>query len=171
MALVLTVLALAAPIAAGTLEDLLWDLQLVPLEGPAPAFELTALDGARVSLADFRGRPVLLYFWLASCPYCTQELPSVIEQVRRDYEPRGLAVLAVNIEEDRAIVAAWVRVHKVTSRVLLDPTGAANRAYRVIGTPTVFLIGRDGHLVAKAISTRPWTGETGRSVFQALLAR
>ena len=50
-------------IAANDLEDLLWDLQIVPLDDSAPPFTLEALDGRRRSLAEFRGRPVMLYFW------------------------------------------------------------------------------------------------------------
>jgi hypothetical protein len=94
-----------------------------------------------------------------------------MEQVKRDYGPRGLAILAINMEEGRATVAAWVKQHQVTNTVLLDPAGAANRAYRVTGTPTVFVIGRDGTLVGKALSTKAWTGATGRALLQALLAR
>ena len=47
------------------LDDLLFDLQLVPLEGQTPPpFELERLsDGKKVTLAEHRGRPVLLYFW------------------------------------------------------------------------------------------------------------
>ena len=47
------------------LEDLLFDLQLIPMSGQAPpAFELERLiDGKKVRLAELRGRPVLLYFW------------------------------------------------------------------------------------------------------------
>jgi len=46
------------------LEDLLFDLQLVPLTGETPPpFELERLDGRKVTLAEHRGRPVLLYFW------------------------------------------------------------------------------------------------------------
>jgi hypothetical protein len=47
------------------LDDLLFDLQLIPLSGQAPpAFELERLiDGKKVTLAELRGRPVLLYFW------------------------------------------------------------------------------------------------------------
>ena len=51
-------------VAAGSLDDLLMDLQLVPLDGRAPKpFELQSLDGRRVALADLAGRPALLYFW------------------------------------------------------------------------------------------------------------
>ena len=51
-------------VVAGSLDDLLMDLQLVPLDGQAPKpFALRSLDGPRVTLADFAGRPALLYFW------------------------------------------------------------------------------------------------------------
>lgn len=50
--------------AAVELEDLLWDLQIVPLDGQTPPdFTLGRLDGKKVLLSDFRGKPVLLYFW------------------------------------------------------------------------------------------------------------
>ena len=63
MALSLFLIALAAPAAARPLDDLLWDLQLVPLDGPAPPLALPALDGPPVALAGLRGRAVLVYFW------------------------------------------------------------------------------------------------------------
>ncbi len=50
--------------AAVDLEDLLWDLQLLRIDGdPAPGFTLKDLKGTKVSLSRFQGRPVLLYFW------------------------------------------------------------------------------------------------------------
>ena len=65
LALVAACLALGqAAVGGDAVEDLLFDLQLIPLDGQSPsAFTLEALDGARVSLADFRGKVVLLYFW------------------------------------------------------------------------------------------------------------
>jgi hypothetical protein len=98
-------------------------------------------------------------------------LPSAIEQAHRAFKDAGLTVLAVNLGEDRATVAAWVRAKGVTSTVLLDPDGVAQRAYRVTATPTVVLVGRDGRLVGRAHGNRPWMGEKGRRLFQALLAK
>ena len=51
-------------VAAGSLDDLLMELQLVPLDGQRPKpFALPSLDGRQVALADLAGRPALLYFW------------------------------------------------------------------------------------------------------------
>ena len=50
--------------AADTIADLAIDFRMNPLDGQvAPAFTLSALDGKRLSLADFKGQVVLLYFW------------------------------------------------------------------------------------------------------------
>ena len=59
-----TLLLGAGPAAADRVDDLLFDLQLVPLDGRTPReFTLPDLAGTPVSLAHFRGRVVLLYFW------------------------------------------------------------------------------------------------------------
>jgi len=53
-----------AQVVAGSLEDLVMDLELVPMDGQTPKpFTLESLDGRRVALADLAGRPALLYFW------------------------------------------------------------------------------------------------------------
>jgi cytochrome oxidase Cu insertion factor (SCO1/SenC/PrrC family) len=63
-ALLLGVLLAATPPSDEELEERLWDLYIVPLNAEsAPAFTLASLSGKQVSLSDFRGRPVLLYFW------------------------------------------------------------------------------------------------------------
>jgi hypothetical protein len=46
-----------------------------------------------------------------------------------------------------------------------------SRAYQITGTPTVFLVGRDGRLVAKAPGTKLWASPQGRELLRALLAR
>ncbi len=65
---VLVLLAASLCVSSGAraadLEDLLFDLQLIPLSGEtAPAFRLESLVGKKASLSDYRGKPVFLYFW------------------------------------------------------------------------------------------------------------
>lgn len=170
--LVLTLVSVA-PASGATVDELAAALNLVPLYGAAPpALALERLaDGATVTLPSLQGRPVLVYFWATWCPYCSRELPSTIEQVHREFGPRGLVVLAVNMEESRETVRAWVRAHKLTMDVLLDLSGAVNGAWGVAYSPVVFVVGRDGRLVARAIGTRDWTAPEGRAFLEALMAR
>ena len=97
-------------------------------------------------------------------------MPSTIEQVHKEFNQKGLTVLAVNMRENRNRVAKWVKEKNVTSLVLLDSNGAVARLYQVTGTPTVVLIGRQGELIGRAVGSREWTGEKGRGLFEALLS-
>jgi cytochrome c biogenesis protein CcmG, thiol:disulfide interchange protein DsbE len=96
-------------------------------------------------------------------------LPSTIEKVHQEYRDRGLIVLPISIEEGRRKVSGWADKQRLTLPLLLDPEGDVSAAYRITATPTVFLIGRDGKLVAKAVGTKAWTSEQGRAVLQLLL--
>lgn len=96
-------------------------------------------------------------------------MPSTIEQVQKEFGPKGLGILLINIQESRDTAARWVKEKGITPRVLLDLDGSVTAAYRVTGTPTVVLIGRDGKLVGRAIGTRGWTSDAGRALLNALL--
>ena len=98
-------------------------------------------------------------------------MPSTIEQLHREYGGRGLAVVAVNMEESADAVAAWVRSKRITVQVALDPSGIASQEWGITATPSAFLVDRDGRLAARAVGTRPWTDAEGRAVIEALLAR
>jgi hypothetical protein len=75
----------------------------------------------------------------------------------------------VNFKEAPATVAAWVRARGVTAPVALDRDGAVTALYRVAGTPTVFLIGRDGRMVARAVGPQAWTSGRARQLLDLLV--
>ena len=83
---------------------------------------------------------------------------------------KGLAVLAVSMEEPPAKVAAWTKKVGLPFPVFLDEDGTVRRAWKVTSTPTVFLLDRRGRLVGKAVGTKPWASPAGRALFTALLA-
>lgn len=111
----------------------------------APDFELTDLDGKRVRLSDFRGKPVVLNFWATWCPPCRQELPIFqdLHQRRGD----AFVLLAVSEGESQQDVLAFIHKYGYTFRVLLDPQLIVGRAYGAHGIPKTFVIDPDGVIV------------------------
>ena len=95
-------------------------------------------------------------------------MPS-INQVHREWEPKGVTVLLVNIREDRQKVARTIAERGYTALAVLDPSGEVTESYGVRGTPTAFLIAPDGTIAGRAIGPRAWTGPDARALFQALL--
>jgi hypothetical protein len=95
-------------------------------------------------------------------------LPS-INALQAELEKDGLTVLLVDISEPRDTVARAAASRGYTARVLLDSDGRASDAYRVQGTPTVYLVGRDGMVIGRAVGRRPWAEPPGRALLAALL--
>ena len=89
--------------------------------------------------------------------------------MHKEFGPKGLSILLINIQERRDTAARWAKEKGITPRVLLDPDGSVTGAYRVTATPTVVLIGRDGKMVGRAIGMRAWTSPAGRALLSALL--
>ena len=96
-------------------------------------------------------------------------MPSTIERLYRERAGQKFAILLIDIKEDPERVAAWVKARGITVPVLVDQDGAVTSVYRVTATPTVFLIGRDGRLVARASGTRPWNNAPSRELLDVLL--
>ena len=95
-------------------------------------------------------------------------MPS-IDALQSEFRKDGLTVLLVDITESRDTVAQVVAARGYSARVLLDPDGRASETYRVQATPTVYLIGRDGMVLGRAVGPRPWTQPPGRALLAALL--
>ena len=96
-------------------------------------------------------------------------MPSTIERIHREFKDHGLRVVAIDIQESRDKVATWVARHGVSFTVLLDADGRVAQQYGVTATPTVFVVGRDGRLLGKALGTREWMSPPGRALLQTLV--
>ncbi len=109
----------------------------------APALSLTDLDGRPVTLADFRGRPVVLNYWASWCEPCRDEFPELRDALAA-HASDGLAVVGVLFKDDVAPAKDFMQKMSATWPSLADPDGVGAAAYRVIAPPTTYFIDRDG---------------------------
>jgi peroxiredoxin len=111
----------------------------------APNFTLTSLNGKQVSLSDFRGKPVMLNFWYATCPGCLQEIPGM----QRFYAAQQAAgkhfvILGVNSVDDAQTAQQFAQQSGLTYTLVLDQNQQVATLYNLTATPTSYFIDRHG---------------------------
>jgi len=118
----------------------------------APDFSLYSLDGTPYTINQFRGKRILLNFWLEGCPACEKEMP-LIQAAFDKYNRDQLVILAVNVRGDPDKVNYFVRSQKLTFPVILDSQGNADDLYRPPYFPTTFFIDSKG-IIRQIITER-----------------
>ena len=110
---------------------------------PAPAFAGTTLDGETLSLADLRGRPVVVNFWGPSCVPCRDEFPLFLAKLA-EHRADDLAIVGILMFDPPAPARDFIADHGATWPTIDDPEGAIRTAYRAIARPQTYFIDRDG---------------------------
>lgn len=109
----------------------------------APDFTLLTLDNKELSLSQFRGKIVMVNFWITSCDACANEMP-LIQGVFDKWSREDLEILAVNTGERAVFVQNLVNRQGLTFPVLLDSDETVSDIYRISALPTTFFINTDG---------------------------
>ena len=112
---------------------------------PAPDFTLETLDGAQLSLASLRGKPVLVDFWATWCGPCEETIPVLIE-FQRKYADR-VHVLGVSVDWERELVAPYAREMGMNYPVLYGDDALAID-YGAPGFPTLFVVDAQGRIAS-----------------------
>jgi cytochrome c biogenesis protein CcmG, thiol:disulfide interchange protein DsbE len=124
-----------------------------PLVGKAaPDFDLHDLDGNEVHLADYRGRPTLVYFWASWCLPCRTEFP-LLKQALIDHAGDRLAVLGVVFKDSPENAASFMTAYGAPWPALVDLGGATAAAYSVNVPPLTFYLDAAG--VVRTVSFGP----------------
>jgi len=114
----------------------------------APAFALTSLDGKKVSLADYKGRPVLVNFWATWCGPCKVEMPW-FEEFRKQYAAQGFEILGLadDVDAGKDMIAKVATKAGVSYPILLTD-GKVQTAYGGLDVlPMSFYVDRNGVIV------------------------
>ncbi len=164
---------LALACVAGLLALLVWKLghqQHAPRVGAmAPPFTLRRLDGpGMVSLASYRGRPIVLNFWASWCVPCKSEA-TVLERDWTRYRGRGVVFLGVDYHDLAPDARRFVSAHALTFTMLEDGSGAVTGSYGISQVPETYVLDRRGRIVAHLAG--PITDPAFRGEFRTAVAK
>lgn len=109
----------------------------------APDFALRSSGGPNMRLSELRGQVVLLAFYGSRCSQCGPQL-AALDRLLATYRPAGLAVLAVNVDDNQEAARSFIAAQRVSLPMLLDPEKAVARSYRIDNLPMLLLIDRAG---------------------------
>jgi thiol-disulfide isomerase/thioredoxin len=139
---------------------------------PAPAFIMKDLTGRDVSLADYKGKVLVLDFWATWCGPCHETLPFVVETMKHYKDDANVRFLFVNTRErssnSRDLVSKYMARNQYDFTVVLDELNADGkqerfyRAFHVAGLPTRMVI--DGHGIVRFESIGYPTGKTNEEL-------
>jgi cytochrome c biogenesis protein CcmG, thiol:disulfide interchange protein DsbE len=114
---------------------------------PAPEIALPRFDGGSFSLADARGKPVLINFWASWCIPCEEEA-RVLERASRLYRDRVVFV-GVNVQDTDQNARTFLQRYGVTYANVRDASGAVLVEYGMGGVPESYFVDAEGRLVRK----------------------
>ena len=132
---------------------------LTKLNGtPAPDFKLLDADEKEHTLAEYKGKPVIVNFWATWCPPCRKEIPSM-NRAWHKIKDEGIAMIAINVGESADEVFAFTAEYPIDFTVLLDNSGQVSSSWPIRGLPTTFILDTDGNLVYQAVGGREWDAD------------
>jgi len=111
----------------------------------APDFALGSLDGTSVKLSDYRGKMVMLYFWMWTCPGCREKMAIIQEAFNRMPRDRTM-ILCIHVRGNESAIQSYVAGEKLTVPVLIDSDASVAELYELNGVPTSFFIDSDGFI-------------------------
>jgi len=134
---------------------------------PASAveYEWSNLQGAVKSLADYKGKPVILHFWASWCPPCREEMPGLEAWSKAN---RDVKLIVITLDRNIDDAVAFLESKGIGFTALQGDMGSAQRL-GVRGLPTTLVIGADSSIMKTRTGAVNWSGEEGDS-FLTLLA-
>lgn len=121
--------------------------EAVEIGRPVPMYRTASITGDSVSLADQKGKVVLLNVWATWCHPCRDEIPE-LRAVHQRYRDRGLELIGVSVDAsgNEEGIRQFMQEFQMAYPVWHDPDERVSTQFLVIGVPATFLIDRGGIL-------------------------
>jgi peroxiredoxin len=116
-----------------------------------PDFNEKDLAGKPLSIANYKGKVVLINFWATWCMPCVFELPNVLK-IYEKYHAQGFEIIGISLDQDQQTLERFIKKNNMTWPEFFDGQGFDNKLavkYGIMGIPATFLLDGNGKIIAK----------------------
>ena len=135
-----------------TFSTFLWavnflEKKVVKLGEIVPDFKLRDTAGKAHQLSGYLGKPVMIHFWSANCPF-VMRYEERLQEIAEDFSKRGVVILAIDSNADESVkhIKEIAEKRKVNYPILIDPNNQVADQFGAITTPHVFIVDQEGKL-------------------------
>jgi peroxiredoxin len=121
----------------------------------APNFTVEMVDGSQITLADLKGKVVVVNFWATWCPPCRQELKVVEKGLINRFKGQPFMFLPISRGEKKTTVEAFRKQNDYTFPMGLDPQQTIYKKYASNYIPRNFVVGKDGKVIYVSVGYTP----------------
>jgi thiol-disulfide isomerase/thioredoxin len=116
-----------------------------------PDFAEKDLEGKPLSVANFKGKILLIDFWATWCGPCVHELPNVLETYEK-YHEKGFEIIGISLDKEEAKLTSFLKEKKMTWPQFFDGKGWQNKLagkYGINSIPATYLLDGEGTIIGK----------------------
>lgn len=161
-----------APLAKGEVAA----VEVRPRPEPAPELSFSGPDGKPLTLADFKGKTILVNLWATWCAPCLKEMPA-LDVLEKEMGGSDFAVVAINIDtRNLDKPKAWLAENKVATLPFYgDPQAATfqalRKAHKVEGMPVSIIVDKFGCELGIIQGPADWASADSKALMAAAIGR